>query len=145
MVFKTNYRLMKVESIAECSKGSILQYFRPPLSSKRGILQYFRPSLSYHLSLRSSFCLLLSGRLRQVLLYKKKPLLNAHTDKTSGASSLNFGWSLYLHSYFMYARSNGVARMLKKVAHIKRRLLDHAVIQFDCVPFHNGNFSLRKE
>ena len=26
-VFKTNYRLLKVESIAECSKGSILQYF----------------------------------------------------------------------------------------------------------------------
>ena len=34
--FKTNYRLMQVKSIAECSKGSILQYFRP--------------SLSYHLS-----------------------------------------------------------------------------------------------
>ena len=26
---KANYRLMKVKSIAECSKGSILQYFRP--------------------------------------------------------------------------------------------------------------------
>ena len=26
IVFKTNYRLMKVKSIAECSKGSILQY-----------------------------------------------------------------------------------------------------------------------
>ena len=48
---------MQVKSIAECSKGSILQYFRP--------------SLSYHLSLRSLFCLLLSGRLRQVLLYVK--------------------------------------------------------------------------
>ena len=33
--------------MAECSKGSILQYFRP--------------SLSYHLSLRSLFCLFLSG------------------------------------------------------------------------------------
>ena len=33
------------------------------------ILQYFRPSLSYHLSLRPLFCLFLSGRLRQVLLY----------------------------------------------------------------------------
>ena len=32
---------MHVNSIAECSKGSILQYFRP--------------SLSYHLSLRSFF------------------------------------------------------------------------------------------
>ena len=26
LVFKTNYRLMQVKSIAECSKGSILQY-----------------------------------------------------------------------------------------------------------------------
>ena len=46
---------MQVERIAECSKGSIVQYVRP--------------SLSYHLSLRSLFCLFLSGRLRQVLLY----------------------------------------------------------------------------
>ena len=30
------------------------------------ILQYFRPSLSYHLSLRSSFCLFLSGCFTQV-------------------------------------------------------------------------------
>ena len=55
LVFKTNYPLMQVKSIAECSKGSILQYFRP--------------SLSYHLSLRDLFCLFLSGCLRQVLLY----------------------------------------------------------------------------
>ena len=66
--FKTNYRLMQVKRIAECSKGSILQYFRP--------------SLSYHLSLRSLFCLLLSGRLRQVLLYMNyfrfvKPILTS--------------------------------------------------------------------
>ena len=47
---------MQVKSIAECSPWSILQYFRP--------------SLSYHLSLRSLFYLFLSGRLRQVLLYK---------------------------------------------------------------------------
>ena len=39
LVFKTSYRLMQVKSIAECSKGSILQYFQP--------------SLSYHLPLRS--------------------------------------------------------------------------------------------
>ena len=39
-------------------------------SIKNGtILQYFRPSLSYHLSLRSLFCLCLSGRFAQVLLY----------------------------------------------------------------------------
>ena len=56
LVFKTYYRLMQVKRFAECSKGSILQYFRP--------------SLSYHLSLRSLICLFLSGRLRQVLLYQ---------------------------------------------------------------------------
>ena len=36
---------------------------------QESILQYVRPSLSYNLSLRSLFCLFLSGRLRQVLLY----------------------------------------------------------------------------
>ena len=46
---------MQVESIAECSKGSILQYFRP--------------SLSYHFVIKIFFCLFLSGHLRQVLLY----------------------------------------------------------------------------
>ena len=51
LVFKTDYHLMQVKSIAECSLWSILQYFRP--------------SLSYHLSLRSLFCLFLSGRLRR--------------------------------------------------------------------------------
>ena len=43
LVSKTNYLLMQVKGIAECSEGSILQYFWP--------------SLSYHLSLRSLFCL----------------------------------------------------------------------------------------
>ena len=43
LFFKTDHRLMQVESIAECSNGSILQYFRP--------------SLSYHLPLRPLFCL----------------------------------------------------------------------------------------
>ena len=43
MVFNTDYCLMQVKSIAECSKGSILQYFWP--------------SLSYQLSLRPLFCL----------------------------------------------------------------------------------------
>ena len=55
LVFKTNYRLMKVISIAECSKGSILQCFGP--------------SLNYHLSLRSLFCLFLIGLFRQFSLY----------------------------------------------------------------------------
>ena len=54
-VFKTNYRLMQVKSITECSKWSILQYFRP--------------SLRYQLLLRSLFCLFLSGRFTHILLY----------------------------------------------------------------------------
>ena len=52
--FNTDYCLMQVKSIAECSKVSILQYLRP--------------SLSYHFVLRPLHCLFLSGRLRQVLL-----------------------------------------------------------------------------
>ena len=52
---KTSYHLMQVKSIAECSKGSILQSFWP--------------SLSYHLLLRSLFCLFLSGCLGQVYMY----------------------------------------------------------------------------
>ena len=36
MILMTNGSLMKVESIAECSLWSILQYFRPALN-----LQYF--------------------------------------------------------------------------------------------------------
>ena len=55
MIFKTDYRLMQVKSIAGCSMGRILQYFQP--------------SLCYHLSLRPLFCLFLSGRFTQVLLY----------------------------------------------------------------------------
>ena len=44
----------------------------------RYILQYFRPSLSYHLSLRYLFCLILSGRLRLVLLYAHYLRLRHH-------------------------------------------------------------------
>ena len=54
MVFKTDYCLMQVKSIAQCSKESLLQYFRP--------------SLSYQLSLRSLFFIFLNGRFTQVLL-----------------------------------------------------------------------------
>ena len=58
MVFKAVYRIlriMQIESIAECSKGSILEYFRP--------------SLSYSLSLIPLFCLFWVGHVIQVLLY----------------------------------------------------------------------------
>ena len=54
-VLMTKGSLMKVNSIAECSKGSILQYFWPALSDN----WYWKPILVFFLS----------GRLRQVLLY----------------------------------------------------------------------------
>ena len=53
--FQDQFLLNAGQMYCRCSKGSILQNFRP--------------SLSYHLSLRSLFCLFLSGRFTQVLLY----------------------------------------------------------------------------
>ena len=52
-VLKTDYCLIQDKSIAECSKS---------------ILQYFWPVLSDNQSWKPIFGLLLSGRLRQVLL-----------------------------------------------------------------------------
>ena len=68
-------RMLHFEGIAECSTWSILQYFRP--------------SLSYRFLLRSLFCLFLSGRFTQVLLYlisrqwtkkaeRNQPLIHNH-------------------------------------------------------------------
>ena len=83
MVFNTNYCLMQVKSIEECSTGSILQYIRP--------------SLSYHFFIKIFVLSILSGCLRQVLLYK----MNQHTSKaaTSGGRSLVI--SLALASGFL--------------------------------------------
>ena len=47
-VFNTDCRLMQVRSIAECSKGSILHYFRPslsPFSIKTSVLMIFESPL----------------------------------------------------------------------------------------------------
>ena len=46
LVFKTNYRLMQVERIAECSKGSILQYFRSSSSYNLSLDMWF-PTMWY--------------------------------------------------------------------------------------------------
>ena len=81
---------MQVKSIAKCSKGSILQYFRP--------------SLSYHLSIRSLFCLFLSGRARQVLLSKYTicsiVLIRILTKVITGSKvyhiSLNIRWPQFV-------------------------------------------------
>ena len=39
-----------------------------------------------------------------------------------------------------FSSGNGVARTLKKVKHVKERLLGQAMILFFWVPFQNGNF-----
>ena len=59
-IFMTNGSLMKVESIAECSK------------SPWSILQYFWPALSNNLSWKPTFSLFESGLFIQVLLYLQK-------------------------------------------------------------------------
>ena len=56
MVFKTDYSLMQVKSIAECIKRFKISAL---LSTCIKVPSVFRPL----------FCLVLSGRLRQVLLY----------------------------------------------------------------------------
>ena len=71
---------MQVKSIAQCSKGSILQYFLP--------------SLSYHLSLRSLFCLFLSGSFIQVLLLKLFCLFGTGV-KNKKKSIFEFGCPMY--------------------------------------------------
>ena len=43
LVLKTDYCLMQVKSIAECSKGSILQYFQPSLSYSLSLSIYEWP------------------------------------------------------------------------------------------------------
>ena len=60
---------MQFKSIAECSPWSILQYFCA--------------SLSYHLSIRSLFCLFLSGRFTQVLLYGNFCLIWSLTSQST--------------------------------------------------------------
>ena len=53
-------------------------------------LQYFRPSFSYHLSLRSLFCLFLSGRFTLVLLYHQRQTINLKllvVNKVKGPNS----------------------------------------------------------
>ena len=81
--------------IAECSKG--------------GILQYFRPALSYHLSLRSLFCLFLSDRLRQVLLFFLAIMTTCHTTILHSFSVANL---VRLKSAFSAAKTNRNIEMM---------------------------------
>ena len=86
---------MQVKCVAECSKGSILQYFRP--------------SLSYHLSLRSFFRLILSGHFTEVLLYLQCRLFDLRADREAncykkesiifGCNSVDFSISGMYHTF----------------------------------------------
>ena len=69
----TNGSLMKVESIAECSKGSILQYFWPALSD--------------NWSWKPIFGLFKSGRFTQVLLYSIRYKLACACSEESNQSA----------------------------------------------------------
>ena len=87
---KTSYCLMQVKSIAECSKGSILQFFWP--------------SLSYHLLLRSLFC----------LFFERLLLKTCFTVLTTnmyflfcGAHRLAVRWIFLLNWDFFTTKSNG--------------------------------------
>ena len=78
MFFLYQLSLNAGQKFAECSKGSILQYFRP--------------SLSYHLLLRSLFCLFLSGCFTQVWLYNQLGMVNC---LYRGDTGYNFHIRLY--------------------------------------------------
>ena len=70
-------------------------------------------------------------------------------SKKNGFKS-NVGPARYVRSQkqlntIQYARNIHIAHWrsqnAEKVMHIKGRLLGQAVVQFNCVPFYNGNFS----
>ena len=63
---------------------------------QRSILQYFQPKLSYHIPLRSWFCLFLSARLRQVLLYPCLSIvMSVFNCRLSGVRMM---YNIYLYS-----------------------------------------------
>ena len=84
----TNGSLMNVESIAECSPWSILQYFWP--------------SLSNNLSWKPAFIFFLSGHLRQVLLYRSyyQTHLSSQTEEIQNKEE-NFYWKRHFITFFL--------------------------------------------
>ena len=67
---------------------------------------------------------------------------------------LRFQWYVNMHFFFSesekgYAQTNRWKQWRRqnaeKVTHIKERLLDQAVMLFNCIPFQSGSFSLRIE
>ena len=90
LVFNTNYRLMQVKNIAECSKGSILQYFRP--------------SLSYHFPLIPLFCLFLVAA-------SDRFYCTSEFFHIRWYDAISCGWSLYT------SRCHGLAIPNKDIFH----------------------------
>ena len=76
LVFKTDYRLMQVNSIAECSKGSILQYFQP--------------SLSFHLSLRSFLSIFEWPLKTGFTVLKRSVVMSSFEHPADGQDHFNF-------------------------------------------------------
>ena len=72
-------------------------------------------------------------------------LLNAKTKCMWLITILLPTLDLLTYSKQVLDESHWHSQNAEKVTHIKMRLLDQAVIQFNCVPFHNENFSIRKE
>ena len=92
LVFNTDYRLMQVKSIAECSKRAFCNTL---------ILWTFI-KLPLILSLRPLFCLFLSGRLRQVLLYIKRKRMYFKIVWLNLAKSASPAYSIFV---LIYARA----------------------------------------
>ena len=86
---KTNYRLMQVKSIAECSKGSILQYFWP--------------SLSYHMLLRSLFFVFFEWLLKKCFIV----LTTSMYFLLCGVHRLAVSWIFLLKWDFFTTKKHG--------------------------------------
>ena len=108
------------------------------------ILQYFRPSLSYHFSLRSLFCLFLSGLFRYFDLISKfqvglKSLLR------QGLSEPDFYGDLVYKLKKIVGSNNFSAQFIKIISHYKKIGYNINVLQQTaCLvvnPITVGNFA----
>ena len=107
---------MQVKSIAECSKGSILQYFQP--------------SISYHLSLRSLFCLFLSGRFTHVFLYVPKSHVLAHLvqHKKNGTYCIGV-MCIFIHRNLIYNTPHYITDLDIAGSCCGYQIFDHGILK----------------
>ena len=109
---------MQVKTFAECSKGS------------------FRPSLSYHFPLRPLYCIFLSGRLRQVLLYNKR-IRGSAGNIPQVDCFLTHLW--YMNFTFYHA----AADILCNLSRVNMRQRGTAFFQFYSLPFFISKICIR--